>query len=504
MTNQFYCILLSYILVSPILLAQNNFLDLSYCETGTCTIMLPSDYSQVDYMELDSLDNLYLTISNLGEDPYLLKVTKEGLVDTSFGNGGRFEEGNFTPYQKDNFIFTLFLVGEGTRINLYDLDLNLIQDFNIPEEVCFENVTFDGDKRFGYTRLQTLFQFNRNGTLDESFGTGGLHQFNITFSPNGLDAYSFTDEDGVHFLHRSNSTGLQDFAFSTIDKNGDNQANFIIPFAADIEASDFFSRFLSRIHPGNGDNLFLEGHHFLSDLTSISSEIVKTDLRGNKVLNFGEQGSIFPPLSPESSNILFTIILGELDSGNLILAHSTLPVFQIFSSNLITRIASIFAVTPEGELLPEFGSAGFLIFPLIPGQTKYYSIKDPKDDIIYLTSSESPSASTLHITKLNLDGLPGTSVSNSTNIDQEDQSISLYPNPTANATSLLYTGPTLSNAVLQVLDPHGPIAKEIKMDQLHDKTTLEIETHDLANGPYIINLSIDGKVLSSQKLVVFH
>ena len=458
-------------------------------------------------MSFDSLDNLYLTISNRGEDTYLLRLNSEGKIDSTFGDNGTFEETNFNTYQRNNYVFSLQVIDDGTIINLYDIELNLIRRFILPDIATIDNLNFNGDKLIGKTLNGIVFQYNNDGTLDGNFADNGLIDFGTLVSDQGLDGYSFTDTNGLHYFNRASLPSTFELEFVTVDKTGDNLDKIAIPYNDDTSVSDYFLSFTSQIHQSQSGDLLIEAQHLLIDFSQIVTEIIKTKRQGNIIQEFGDEGYILtPPLENTSQQAFsgFTTLIGELSSENLVFEHginnSLAPDISTTSST-----TALFVLSPQGELHPDFGTDGFFDLTVTPAPSRYITIKDPKRDHIYISSSINPTSSILHITKLNLEDLPGTPIVTDTkNVQPENQSISLSPNPTANATNLLYTGPSLSTARLHVLDTYGQIVKEIKLSQLSNNASVEIITSDIYSGIYLVRLSDGEQNLSTQKLVIAH
>ena len=118
---------------------------------------------------------------------------------------------------------------------------------------------------------------------------------------------------------------------------------------------------------------------------------------------------------------------------------------------------------------------------------------------------DSPTSSILHITKLNLEDLPGTPIVTDTkNVEPENHTITLSPNPAASTTNLLYTGPTLTTARLELLDTYGQIVREMNLNHLNDNASIQIETQNITNGLYFVSLSNGKDITTTQKLVVSH
>ena len=117
--NIFKIMLLSLVAMNP-LVSQSNYFDLSYCDDGSCTIQLDKFFSVIGQMSMDSLDNIYVGLTNEGSlNQELLKINPDGQIDESFGQEGRFAVPDHGVFQKDNYIYSMKTASDNSIINIY-------------------------------------------------------------------------------------------------------------------------------------------------------------------------------------------------------------------------------------------------------------------------------------------------------------------------------------------------------------------------------------------------
>ena len=267
----------------------------------------------------------------------------------------------------------------------------------------------------------------------------------------------------------------------------------------DFDYNFYFGvNFISAATPSNLDNFLIGIEH--ETIESWHSQYLKLDKQGEPIEAFGTDGSMFLPIPPDFQT---THLICELSSENLVFMHSDHDWW--FQEDQPWReIKGLFVMNPQGSQHPDFGTDGYLDLGDLPASFVPKVSKSQDKDHIYIISSAGRSSTTFHITKLNLEDLPSTPITTSTeNNVRESASISLYPNPSSTTTHLLYSGSSLNDALLQVQDPFGQIIIEKKVT-LRNGSSIEINTDVLSNGLYLISLSDSRHIINTQKLVVSH
>ena len=77
-----------------------------------------------------------------------------------------------------------------------------------------------------------------------------------------------------------------------------------------------------------------------------------------------------------------------------------------------------------------------------------------------------------------------------------------YPNPSSNVTTINYSIPFGSKAILQVMSICGKIEKQYSLNESNG--ALKMNISDLSSGIYFCSLTIDNKVVKTSKLIISH
>ena len=75
-----------------------------------------------------------------------------------------------------------------------------------------------------------------------------------------------------------------------------------------------------------------------------------------------------------------------------------------------------------------------------------------------------------------------------------------YPNPANNAINLNYKIEEGQNATLAIYNLMGQLIE--KVDLSSDKTTVTLNTNNFIQGLYFINISLDNRIISNDKVVI--
>jgi hypothetical protein len=89
------------------------------------------------------------------------------------------------------------------------------------------------------------------------------------------------------------------------------------------------------------------------------------------------------------------------------------------------------------------------------------------------------------------------------NVDEQHPTVmSIYPNPCDDFINVYVEAMHVDNCELSLYDVHGKLIRSSPVRQ--SGNTLLLESNSLPDGIYVLNLSVDGKVMSSEKVVVKH
>ena len=500
MRKTFFTILYFSLFSISHLVSQNNFLDLSYCDDGSCEFQFDEFFTFVEHMSIDSLDNIYAGVTFEGTiDQVLIKIKPNGQIDNTFGVEGIFKEAGHKAYQKDNYIYSILRDFDETSINILDLELNFITRFVHVGESIINHMYFNGEYFIGSTTEGILFKYNRDGFLDKDFAEQGLYDLeievlNIGF---GVDGYSTSSTNDIHYSFLSNNINQIPHSQILQLNNEGTLINTIELMPSPNFDPDFHMNlnFISTVELSANDNILVGLEHETYE-QKMQSEYFKLNSLGQLVQDFGNEGSMLIPIPPDSlipTNVLSTLttqLVGELKSENLIFSYSN-HEYYLDEEQPWAITTAIFIMTPEGSLQSEFGNAGFLDFDILPAASININNIITNKDHVYIISKAELSTNTFNITKLNLADL-GNPVSNTHKTITAKQSISLQPNPSTTAINLLYTGPTLQNALLQIHNSNGQLVEVLKPEYLHLGKKVQINTNTFPTGNYIMTLFHDG------------
>ena len=465
---------LLFVLTSITSHAQNNFLDLSFCETGTCALDLDIEDVFPIHISFDSLENIYITSKGKLNDNYLTKLNKDGTFDVNFGENGLHIDEGYISYQKDNYIFALRDVDMTTLINIYDLEYNFIQRYILDGSAHQSQLHFDGDNLIGSTVNGSIFQFNSDGTLDQDFATNGLFSIELPFIWFGQEGYIHTDKDGNHLCVRTDPDD-EDRRFFMLSKTGEEIWNHQMPLNVNNPSSSFpILRFSLPIE---------DGLLFTIEGFSTPNRISKYTFDGFLDTDFGTNGQLQIQQTFDSDGDKLPI--GYIDKDHMIIIRSN------HQGEAFNTVDSVFVMNNQGILNTNFGIDGHLDMELITGQAAAIG-HAPQTNEFYLASRTDFGLTGFFLTKFNLDDLVNNPSSTDTPLDTKPP-ILLYPNPnTSGLTQMLYRGPTVHNAEILTQNINGRIISQEKVPSLVADQAFDLKTADLSNGIYLISIHGEG------------
>ncbi|MCB9202971.1 MAG: T9SS type A sorting domain-containing protein [Flavobacteriales bacterium] len=234
-------------------LTSNGILDSSFALGG---ILSFSNYEISDYGKNNSLilnDNTILLLGNslYSSNTKLVKVNlNDGVIDSNFGTNGELEI-SIPNNQIDEIInnsnnYYYFITSEDSitkkiqHLVRFDSNFNLDSSFNITlsdilsSHFIFHNILITENEILDYSaetdeednlfEITNLKKYNLNGTLDNSFGTDGIIQFNNQYfstpykNNNKIYLYGYKNEsnDFNSLISRYNLDGSIDTTFNSI------------------------------------------------------------------------------------------------------------------------------------------------------------------------------------------------------------------------------------------------------------------------------------------------
>lgn len=93
---------------------------------------------------------------------------------------------------------------------------------------------------------------------------------------------------------------------------------------------------------------------------------------------------------------------------------------------------------------------------------------------------------------------------NQANIDKNNIQIKVFPNPSDSKINILFGNNSSGFYCANLFDMQGKsILNELK-EIKNDDYSLELDVNSLANGCYILQLSVDGLILNYYKVIIIH
>ena len=480
--------------------AQSEYFDKDYGTDGIATIDLPLDFSLISNRDFtvnfDSLGRTYIShFIASGGTRKILRLDTLGHIDVSFGTDGYLWESDFKSLHKDNYIFFTSFVDFSTLIIVMDLDSNLLLRVTIPDLVDINNLSYE-DEGFlvGITNNAVCFRYNSEGLLDTNFGEAGL--VNPLELPSTILLLTMSTRlikdksSNAYFIYYFSPYIDADFGVSKIDSSG---------LAEHYFKEDLFPTFfmdnsiqsLTNLTLHDDNSLIVSGKVYWADPEEDSFYL---KLKSDKTIDtdFGEDGLIWLPNSSDN-NEPSKAIIGQFSNSNLVVIgkESVSPeTYKITDFSLLSQ---------NGQLLEAFGNEGLIQLDDIPGNNKLTATI--YDNSLYLMSYDDTNLRQIHLTKIN-------PFDNETSISKPEtptsNHLSLYPNPAHLYTQWLYTGPTLGPTRLAISDNQGQLIKTTNLPSLIKDSVLPIDTKDLPEGTYLIQLAQEDQIVLTGKLVVQH
>ncbi len=462
-------------------LSSQDYIDKDYGIDGTASVNLPeSILGEAEYMSVDSLENVYILASV--NKPVLIKLLPDGTLDKTFGEEGFFFKSNFSTYQKDNYLISIQIVGQSSVVNIYDLELNFIQGYRLPQVTDINSLSYRNDYLIGSTKDGSLFKYETEAQLDTSFRDRGL--INLFESHNILGTYIGSLNDSLHIIKGY----MEALPYTYISKilylnnQGQVESEFLIDTV--VINTSIISQFnLNLSH----DKKFIINYDLYSfSNTPDESRYIKLNSAGQIDTTFGQSGF----MNPVVNNDFKTKLLGELSSRNF-------PVHDLIGT--ITN-PKLHMLTQSGQLNAEFGEGGLYDLTQLPGDQISILAQSPNNDFVYVSTSLSFSPSLIFLTKLDLSSVPKTEdfISQNKNLNT-NYDLLIFPNPSSGIIKIKYSGPSLTDIDCKIYNLSGELVKTLHLDRLNQNMTYKINLDLIQSGIYTLSLMSENKILNHQQ-----
>ena len=475
------CRLTTYflLLLSGTLVAQDEYVDLSFGEGGSTNLIYTNYYGPHPSTSFDSLGNIYLSFLNNSSDlQALLKIKPDGNIDSTFGINGALDSLRYYHFQKDNYIISRKGIGGSTIICAHDLNMNFLDRFVVPGNLDLINFRYDSaGYLIGHIRGGTMFKYKNGASLDSTFGNDGILEFNtipgIENSSFYWDGYRDTDTDGNHILRIefNNEVGNRNAMTAILDSIGQIKKTLFINDISPIHIN------LDKQYLSN-DHIIISGYRNLVDY------LLKTTTDGEPVTEFGVNGRIeYKNASDDVKNK--EVFIGEFSNGQILSATEYNGVYE-----------NIFLMNQKGEYATEYGNDGYI--DLI---TRFNVVRDIDiyNDEIYVVHRDSVVQSNFYLSRMKLGNVSTTG----TELEAKTSSITLQPNPASSQILLHYTGQPVPDGRILIYDVRGQLVKSISR-YIYSETEINIDISDLQEGTYFITLMQEGHIITHEQLIIGH
>ena len=462
-------------LATSFLVGQSYLIDRSYGFDGTCPIFPDIDlYQSTREMTIDSAGNIYVGFQYNLEDSLnhvITKIAPIGRVDNSFGSSGILN--GAIHFHKEGYLFSaLVITDDSTIIHVFNQDLNLIRRYIIPGVITSQKeLRYDpSGYLIGSISSGTLFKLLSSGSLDLSFGNGGLQDFSTIFpAEKVLEChYESTKENGSHLC--SVKTNLHHYLVELNEDGSLLRSNVISSFLNSIGPS-FVQKEIMHVTPLPHERFLVYGRGKVPEKIHFDHFMFVLDENLEIEKDFGDNGMFQFPFEFQSR-----LPIGGLTNGNILLKDPT-----YINSQEEISFCKISLVNRSGALRDDLNN-----YDQIAIRDAYADNNSAilvHDNDFYVLSFESNNMGA-YVTKFTLDYVE-TSVAENAEIKS---ALSLFPNPTSTLTNLLYTGPTLHHALLRIYNDTGELVKQDIIKLLQSNHSLKIDTQSLPSGQYQITV----------------
>src|SRR4051812_8008485 len=307
----------------------NGFLSINFPgstkDAGTAvTVTQPDGKILVAGEEIDSSEKLEVA-----------RLNPEGNLDTTFGNNGH-------------------VALQFAALNLTQADSIAVQpdgkilvggSFGQPGQFSVNGFPIDGHA--GVVRL------NANGTLDGTFGNGGLALSNQVFTSSRKGHHLVLQPDGkIVWAGAVDGPNRLDFALTRFTSGGQIDNTF---GSGGVSSVDFgFIEAPSDLTTDPSGDLVVAGTINSPDVTNERDiGVARFSPDGVPDSSFGNAGTaIVKPLAPYTNNGAENVIVDS--NGRIVLGGGAFSAVNNFDFSLVR-------LTPDGELDPSFGSGGRVI-----------------------------------------------------------------------------------------------------------------------------------------------
>ncbi len=279
---------------------------------------------------------------------FLVRYNTDGTLDTSFANGGIYKT-------------------QQTTLNYYGMSVKVLED----GKIIVGGRLYDSPNSD-----EVVWKFNADGTLDSTFGVGGMVTTDLTSQQNLAETMLIQPDGKIvtggyvsdrFALFRYNTNGTIDTSFGT---GGHSIIEYLHP------------SYLKSIALQEDGKIVATGMSF-SDINYIST-IARFNADGSLDASFGDAGVKTIPFGNGHD---FSVSVNILENGNMLIAgHTWIENIPQLQYDLM-----VFQLNPDGEVVTTFGNNGFATLKISPYENYLFDSVVQSDGKILLTGyTDSP------------------------------------------------------------------------------------------------------------------
>lgn len=494
------------------LYSQTVTLDSSF-GNGGIVITPTSNSAEIVDIAIQSDGKIVAAGYNLGgDDVQVARYHADGTLDIAFGTGGIV----ITDIGNQNIPYSMLLQADGKIVVGGTYLANSSPPFEYHSSLIRYNTDGTLDNTFGtggvvktiadsYSdgiasiALQTdgkiitaghaanqclIMRYNSNGTIDSSFGNNGIVKTSVEATEQESSHWDMalqtddkiiacgrtTDGDNGKFsLVRYNSDGSLDQSFGT---GGKVVTDFEQPWCEEIAA---------RMETQNDGKIFLAGYYAPFSGTCNGSTTFFARYNSNGLLDstFAIGGKLSSNIFPPPTDIALQNDEKIIISGSVMVSNYSYSILRF---------------NPDGSIDSTFGNSGNIIIDIAPGNDYAQCLKiQPDNKIIVAGSSRDSSSVPAHFTILRLT----SDLTNTISILPSDDYCNLYPNPFTNFITVSISKPLNDELFFELYSIIGQRILKKKMTTQE----LNINVSELASGIYTYKVSSKNEIKQTGKLI---
>jgi len=482
-------------------------LDLSFGGTGIVTTDMAGSSDEGKSVAIQADGKIVVAGSSNNGSDYdfaLVRYNADGTLDTTFGSSGKVitpigssdDEAHSVTIQIDGKIVVAGSSNNGSDYDFalvrYNTDGTLDNTFGINGKVITPVGSYH-DRAFalviqtngkivavGYSYDGapadfTAIRYNSDGTLDSTFGTGGIVTTPVCSLYDAAQAVAIQTDGKIVAAGGSDNGSDYDFALVRYNTDGtlDNTFGTDGIVITDIGSIDYAIAMVIQVD----EKIVLAGYSY------IDIAVVRYNTDGTLDNTFGTGGQVITPVGGYSDAAQAVAMQTD---GKIVAAGG--------SSNGSDFDISLVRYNTNGTLDTTFGTGGIVITPVGDSWDEASAVAIQTNGKI-VVAGKSDNGSNNDFAVLRYMGV----VNNIPEIKGSDNFV-VFPNPTDNNFTIEAYISADNKGIIKIYGLKGKLIKEFVLKKGGNKTI--VNTLGWRKGIYICNLIINGKVIKSEKMVL--